>query len=380
MDCGVVIQPTNFTDWGRFHEQQWSEKPSSPDHKIWERGIAVLDLAEELGYDSVWTTEHRASPYGLIPNPLEFLAFVAGRTHNVSVGTQVVVLPWWHNPIRVAEEAAFVDALLQGRHLTLGVGRGVAPREYNTMGIDRNESRGRFTEGIEVVKKALTEERFSFDGEYFKYTDVVVRPRPHHDLVADMVGAFAGPDSLEGIAKAGLGMINTSGKPPQQIADDVATFNTFRAERGLEPTQPIIQFVAYCAETEEQAATEGAAWFENFGVEVEWHYRFSDPAAFEGVKGYEMYVEVAKKNATHVFQRQDELLYAGTPEMLVERIRALQEASSAKAFIGNFFLAGMPVEVAERSMRLFAKEVLPALHEMDAPLHPHCRAKLPDPA
>jgi alkanesulfonate monooxygenase SsuD/methylene tetrahydromethanopterin reductase-like flavin-dependent oxidoreductase (luciferase family) len=371
MKCGVLLHPTNFTDWERFHAGRFDDAQLFPDHKITDRAIRLIEQADELGFDKLWTTEHRATPYGLIPNPLTFLSFVAGRTQRIGVGTQVIVVPWWQNPIRAAEEIAMVDAFLEGRDFTVGFGRGVAAREFHNAGIDRSESRGRLAEGIEVIKLALTHERISYHGEFFDFEDVTVHPRPRNDLVSGMVGAFAGPESLEAMANLGIGMINISGKAPDLIGEDVATFNGFRARQGLEPMQPIIQFIAFCAETKAEAE-QARDWFANFDTEVNWNYRFDDPSSFEGVKGYERYLEVARGEVKHAFEREDELLLAGTPDMIIERVRLLQEKSSAREFVANFFLSGMPLEVAQRTTELFAREVLPAIHEMDAPLHPHC--------
>jgi len=371
MKCGVLLHPMNFTDWERFHAERWDEAPAIPDYEIWQRTIELVEQADELGFDKLWTTEHRASPYGQIPNPITFLSFVAGRTKRMGVGSQVIVVPWWQNPIRAAEEIAMVDSLLQGREFTVGFGRGVAEREFKLMGIDRSESRARMAEGIQLIKLALSQEHFSFHGEFFDVDDVAMHPRPRHDLVAGMVGAFAGPESLEAMASLGIGMINIAGKPPEAIGEDVATFNTIRARQGLEPMQPIIQFIAYCAETVAEAE-EVRHWFKNFETEVNWNYRFDDPSTFQGVKGYEHYLENAQSHEKSVFEREDQLLLAGTPDMIIERVRRLQEKTSAREFVANFFLSGMPLEVAARTQELFAREVLPAIHEMEAPMHEHC--------
>jgi alkanesulfonate monooxygenase SsuD/methylene tetrahydromethanopterin reductase-like flavin-dependent oxidoreductase (luciferase family) len=372
MKCGFLVHPTNFTDWERFHAERYADPQIYPDHGILDRGVALVDQAEELGFDKLWTTEHHATPYGLIPNPNTFLSFVAGRTRHIDVGTMVIVAPWWQNPIRAAEEIALVDSLLQGRHFTVGFGRGVSEREFNAMAVDRNESRGRMTECIEIIRLGLSQECFSYHGEFFDFEDVVVHPRPRNDLLSDMVGAFSGPESLETMANLGIGMINISGKAPDKIGEDVAAFNTFRARRGLEPMQPIIQFIAFPAETEDQAE-EARGWFSNFTTEVNWNYRLDDPSAFEGVKGYERYLQAARgENNRSPFDRYNELLFAGTPDTVIKRIRALQEQSSAREFVVNIFLSGMPLELAQRTTDFFAREVLPAIHEMDNPIHEHC--------
>jgi len=85
-------------------------------------------LAEELGFDSIWITEHHFSDYSIAPNPLQYLTWLAGKTKHVRLGTQVVVVPW-HDPVRLAEEIAVLDHLSGGRAI-IGFGRGLARMEY----------------------------------------------------------------------------------------------------------------------------------------------------------------------------------------------------------------------------------------------------------
>src|SRR5690606_7352718 len=107
---------------------------------------------------SIHTTEHYGSAYSLGSNPLQWLAFWAGRTERIDVGSAVIVLPWWQ-PVKLAHEIAMLDNLLQGRTFHIGLGRGVAAHEYAGFGIPREESRGRFREMIEILR-GLDENEF----------------------------------------------------------------------------------------------------------------------------------------------------------------------------------------------------------------------------
>jgi alkanesulfonate monooxygenase SsuD/methylene tetrahydromethanopterin reductase-like flavin-dependent oxidoreductase (luciferase family) len=373
MKCGIVLQPTNFSDWERVFARDWTRSQVVTDAELWARITVLVEDAEELGFDKVWTTEHHESPYGLIPNPLTFLAMVAGRTKRIGVGTMVIVVPWWHTPVRIAEEIALVDCFLQGRDFTVGFGRGVAAREFNLLGIDRGESRGRFAEGIEVVKKALLNEEFSHDGEFWHMQNARIRPRPTDGerLVANMVGAFSGAESADAVARAGLGMITITGKGPALVGEDVARFNGVRCEIGLSPMQPIVQACVICTETEADA--EGAfGWFDDFETQLEWHYRFSDAEGFAGVTGYEAYFEKAK--AKTPWANRDDLFVCGTPEVVLARLKQVQKLTSAKEFVISPTAGGVPLEVARKTMRLLSEHVLPELHAIDAPLHDHASA------
>src|SRR4051794_35449106 len=135
-----------------------------------------IKLADELGYDSVWLAEHHFSRYGLLGNPLVFGAAIAQMTQNIRIGTAVAVLPF-HNPLRLAEDAATLDILSGGR-FDLGVGRGYQPKEFNGFGIEADSSKQRYNEIVDMLKLAWTQESFSYAGEYYSCTDVSVSPTP----------------------------------------------------------------------------------------------------------------------------------------------------------------------------------------------------------
>src|SRR6202007_2654454 len=104
-------------------------------------------LAEDLGFDALWMTEHHRTPYGMCPNPLQFLAYMAGRPQRIALGSAGVGLPW-HDPVRVAEDIAQLDNLAGGRRVRIGFGRGAAASEYEHLRIDQSLGRERFDERI----------------------------------------------------------------------------------------------------------------------------------------------------------------------------------------------------------------------------------------
>ena len=133
MHCGVMVTGYNQGDWPRLMAEDYDRPPDVPDAKNLDDTLYIGELVEPLGFDSIWATEHYGSAYSMQPNPLQYLAYWAGRTNRVDVGTAVVVAPWW-NPVRLASELSMLDILLQGRRLHLGIGRGIAPHEYASLG------------------------------------------------------------------------------------------------------------------------------------------------------------------------------------------------------------------------------------------------------
>ena len=119
-------------------------QPGRPDVALFNEHMALGDLAEPLGFDSLFALEHHFTGYSMSPAPLQLLSYYAGRTKRITLGTCVIVLPW-HDPIRVAEQIALLDVISGGRTL-MGFGRGAATVEYEGFRIPMEEARPRFVE------------------------------------------------------------------------------------------------------------------------------------------------------------------------------------------------------------------------------------------
>src|SRR5574338_857412 len=107
-----------------------------PDHAVYTDDLALVDLAEPLGFESVWGVEHHFTDYTMCPDVLQFLTYLAGATETVQLGSMVVVLPW-HNPMRVAEQISVLDHQSNGRFI-FGMGRGLGRVEFDGFGVDQN--------------------------------------------------------------------------------------------------------------------------------------------------------------------------------------------------------------------------------------------------
>ena len=372
MQVGVMVTSYNHGDWDRLMAGDYSHGPAIPDSQKLDETLQMGELVEPLGFDSIWTTEHYGSAYSMQPNPMQWLAYWAGRTERVDLGSAVVVAPWW-NPVRLAHELAMLDILLKGRKLHLGLGRGVSEHEYLSLGIPRERSRDYFYEVLDVLRLADSEERFSYDGEIFKIPPTSIRPQPRHKghLLEGARAAFTTKKSAELAAEAGLGQLFVAGEPLDDMTVQVGQFNAIRAEKGLPPDQPTALLWMYCAETEEEIE-EGYGYFESQLLDAKNHYFDWNSTGFEGVPGYEEYAAKSANNvdfgAANVWdQRNTQPI--GTPAQVIEKIKQIQEAVSLEYLVIHVFYGAMPREKAEKSLRLFAKEVLPAIHDMDTPLH-----------
>jgi len=138
--------------------------------------IELVRLAEALGFDSAWVSEHHGSSDGYLPSLLPMLAAFAAATERIALGTGVVLTPF-HDPLRLAEDAAVVDQLSEGR-LILGLGLGWREEEFRMFGVPIAERARRTEETIEVLRRAWTGARFTFEGAIFRYDRVKVTPPP----------------------------------------------------------------------------------------------------------------------------------------------------------------------------------------------------------
>jgi alkanesulfonate monooxygenase SsuD/methylene tetrahydromethanopterin reductase-like flavin-dependent oxidoreductase (luciferase family) len=388
MKVNLGVASHNSKDWERVLSGDFSTPSVTPDWQCVQEALALGDLAEPLGFDGIWAPEHQGTPYGMTPNPLQTLTYFAGRTERVTFGTMVAVAPWWH-PIRLAHQIAYLDIVSNGRYTTIGLGRGVAKSEFDAVGVPREESRQRFNETLDILQLAFSRERFSYEGEIFKIPEMSLRPAPKsHDLFSRIFGSSATRDSLEILSRRGMVPLFVGNKPIEDAGKEVQLVNTYRRDEGLPPCQPKNVLFMYCTPT----AAEGAkadSWIVRANVDVNVHYGFADASNFRGVKGYEAYA-AREAAATAILASavtgktdtkpklpgyHESNLMIGTPEEIIKRITAAQNACSFSEITIIPHFGDMPHDEAMQSTRLFAQEVLPVIHELDAKLHP---AALPE--
>lgn len=387
MKVNLGIASQNSADWERIMQGDHSRAPATADWRVVEQALALGDLAEPLGYDGIWVPEHFGTPYGMTPNPMQLLAYFAGRTERITFGTQIVVVPWW-NPVQLVHQIAYLDIISNGRYETIGLGRGVAKSEFDSLGIPRETSMKRFEETIDILELAFTQDRFSYDGEIFKIPATEVRPAPKsRDLFSRLYGASATGPSLEMISRRGVKPLFVGNKPLSEAAADVRKVNTMRAEVGLPPCQPKNILFTYCVPSKQEAA-KADEYLAAANRDVALAYGLNDPDNFAGVKGYESYAaraggatapnaaaaSSAAKPAPKSYDQSN--LMIGTPDMIIERIIESQKACSFSEISLMPQFGTMPYAEAAESIKLFAREVLPFVQQMEAPLH---ASALPEP-
>src|SRR5213080_855450 len=192
----------------RFGTYYFLQAPPALAHpEVVRREIEQMAWTEELGFDSIWLTEHHFIEYGLSVSPALLATAAAMRTQRVRIGLAAAILPF-HDPIRLAEELAMVDILSGGR-LDVGVGRGNRPVEFEGYRVPQIENRERFDESLAIIVKAWTAERFSFEGRHFTIPEVRVIPKPLQRPHPPVYVVCTSPDTIEATALRGVPMLNS---------------------------------------------------------------------------------------------------------------------------------------------------------------------------
>ena len=338
-----------------------------PDHDVYRDDLHLIELAEPLGFDSVWGVEHHFTDYTMCPDVLQFLSFVAGRTRRVQLGSMVVVLPW-HDPLRVAEQVLMLDHMSGGRFI-FGIGRGLGRVEFNGFRVDMAESRDRFVESAEMILRGIEDGFCASDGRYVKQPRTPVRPRPFKTFRGRTYAAAVSPESSRIMAELGVGILIIPQKPWDVVAAELGEYRRIYQEVNRAAAPPTVcAGWTFCDPDPGRAREMAVRYIGGYWNSVLRHYELTSDH-LKHTKGYEYYgrmSEIASEGGadalTEFFLN---LQIWGTPEQCYERILDVRSRVGCDTFVGVFSYAGMPVADAERSMRLFAREVMPALQKVE---------------
>jgi alkanesulfonate monooxygenase SsuD/methylene tetrahydromethanopterin reductase-like flavin-dependent oxidoreductase (luciferase family) len=340
-----------------------------PDRDVYRDDLRLADLAEPLGFESVWGVEHHFTDYTMCPDVLQFLTWVAGRTRHVQLGSMVVVLPW-HDPLRVAEQVAVLDHLSDGR-LVFGIGRGLGRVEFEGFRVPMDESRARFVESAEMILRGLETGICEYDGIFVKQPRKTLRPRPWKTFRGRSYAAAVSPESAQIMARLGVGILIIPQKPWEAVAAELEDYRaTYRRVNAAEPPATICAGWVFCDPDRDRAHEMAVKYIGGYWQSVLRHYELKGDHLGK-TKGYEYYGAmqdmVTRHGADAVTDFFLNLQIWGTPADCYDRIVDIRGRVGNDTFVGAFSYAGMPIDEAERNLRLFAREVKPALQKLDAP-------------
>ncbi len=342
--------------FGLFYE--WPNPSLRPWKTLFEEGVEQIQYSEAVGFDYCLIAEHHFTTYGNSPAPLLQALYIGQRTRRLKIGTAAVILPVWQ-PLRLAEEVAVLDNLIDGRFLC-GVGRGYQPYEMAGFGGNVAESRQRFQETLEVLLKAWTQkESFTYDGEYVKIArSVTVFPKPLQKPYPLLLLMGTSVESMQVAVQLDMlpfssGMMGTDGIRAQFGA-------LVHAHAALGKTLTVLRLGLQCmthvAPTDEEAyeALRYARW---------------QTRAQRGLNRQE--VMNGRVDASPYPNELDDKslmdrLFFGSPETVIAKFT--RAASLGVTHISNWMMCGgIEHEKLMRSIRLMGEEVIPALRDVRPP-------------
>jgi len=302
--------------------------------------------AEALGYYATFLTEHHFTGVGQISAPLQVLTAIAMRTKKLRLGTAVMVLAW-HNPAMLAEQAATLDLISNGR-LELGIGKGYRASEFSGFAMPMEEAEGRFDEAFAVLKQAFTsKERFSHHGTYWHLDNVLVEPQPAQRPHPPLWIAAGNPRSIRKVAELGCNLLLDQFQSPAQIKERIALYRSVMEAQGrsFDPRMVAVARNVYVAEG---TADREAALARQIAV----HRRM-----------VELSQRADASNRSHILQydiapgsTEENVLYDSAEE-IISRLDELRVAGVGQVLINSG--GEKPIE----SLRRFAKQVIPAMVE-----------------
>jgi alkanesulfonate monooxygenase SsuD/methylene tetrahydromethanopterin reductase-like flavin-dependent oxidoreductase (luciferase family) len=335
------------------------------DGQVYDEELRLAVLADELGYDHCWVVEHHFEDYSFCPDNFVYLAHLAGRTRRIGLATGAVIVPWNAQPLRVAEKAALLDHLSGGR-LILGLGRGLSRREFGQFGIPMDESRERFDEAAPMILAALESGVMeAHEGKHYRQPRASIRPRPFKSFVGRTTQVAMSPDSVEEAAALGVQMMAFNYKPKEtQKAEYEQYRRSFRARHGGEPRPLLLTEMTVCDSDAGRAREHAERYVAGYCLSVMHHYEMMGEH-YASAKGYASYGAAAAAMREAGLEKIVEAYVAqqiwGTPDQMLRRFEERRAFLGDTGVLACFRFAGMPYDVAERSCRLFAREVMPVL-------------------
>ena len=346
--------------FGIFSSYGWEK---GTDTEMWQEELQLFDIAANSGFDCLWSTEHHFNDYSMVPDNIHLMTHLATKYPNIDIGTAAIILPW-HDPLRVAENASVLDLLSNGR-LRLGFGRGLARREFEAFRLSMDESRARFDEAAPMIVNALKTGFIEGDGKYYKQPKIELRPRPEYSFDGRIYAVASSEDSVVSSAKLGAHIIMFADRPWEMRLPTIEKGRDLHRElHGTEPPDLMLTEFVVCGPDLNQSEKDAKAYQGKFVESNFYHYEFLGDH-FRSVQGYDSYQEKAEiaRSAGHEGAVEGFMKAAswGTPDKI---LRGLEERHK---LLGNFELnvafrfGGIPYKLAEQSLKLFAKEVLPVL-------------------
>lgn len=318
--------------------------------------------ADQVGFDVYSIIDHHFfQKFSISANPLAMFAAAAQQTRRIRFRTALHTLPL-ENPLRLAGQIAEVDILTNGR-LECGLGRGHAWL-YGLCNVPLEESRPRYNEAIEILIRAWTQDKFSFEGQCYKVKDVTVVPKPMQKPHPRLFTGGTSDITYQMAGERGWGIFVPPLLPYKVLEGPLSIYKKACAEHGHQPDVVYIRPV-YLGDDEKQLRKEVEESLHNFlafNASPVYSLKTPEKQAELRAKGYGFYASGALESLTELTYEQivdQEIAFIGSPDKVIAQVRALQQKGGIGelAIVSNF--GGIEHWKSIRTQELFARHVLP---------------------
>lgn len=320
-------------------------------------GLEQFRLADELGFHSAWVAEHNASSYGVVSSAPVYLAAVAAQTKRIKLVTAIARLPLY-NPVRLAEELAFVDVISKGR-LYVGVGKGYDEKEFKAYNADFSQRNEKFFEALDILKRAFKEENFTHEGKFFNFTNVTTFPRPVQ---------AGGPPIFVTVTKEDASMINAAKNGYSFVLGNNHHVSYADARRKIALYRETALASGFSAQYIDEVISRSSKQLNLYVAET------TEQAVKEYKEGYKYYYELRNERGILGYTSKigdfdydyfvdSNNAIVGSPEKVIKDIERFREETGLHNMVCWFNIGGQPQQQVLNSMRLFAEEVMPHFND-----------------
>ncbi|NQW23867.1 MAG: LLM class flavin-dependent oxidoreductase [SAR202 cluster bacterium] len=345
--------------FGAFME--FGNRAGTTEAQAFQEGFRMVDSAEEMGLDGVWLAELHFNPTrSVLSSPIVVATSIATRTKRLRVGMAVYVLPL-SNPLRIAEEAATVDHISEGR-FEFGVGRSGFARSYDVFGFPYSESQGRFAESLEVILQAWQGKEFSYQGKYYTVDKATISPTPYQQPHPPIRIAANSAETFTRLGKDGHPIfVGLRGLDIPELRKNIEEYRRCWREAGHPGEGDVsLRIPVYAGETQQQAKDEPFESISGYFGRMGTLYR--EAAGKAGLESTELRDGRAERLAGLSYDQMLQTKIAfGTAEGLVDRLTQLKEELALNGVVAELNAGGLiPEERVLRSLRILTEKVMPA--------------------